>query len=91
MVSEQDPNWFEQVFSSAEIEELLHGWNDPDLYRADYIKVELLFPRDKAEDFVHAVFSRPQSPLIRRDLLAFASQVGAIVRAKLLQEEQRER
>lgn len=88
MVSEQDPNWFEQVFSSAEIEELIHGWDSLRDHRSDYIRVELIFPRHKAEDFVQAVFARPQPPIIRRDLLAFAAQVGHIVRAKLLQEQE---
>lgn len=81
---DSDP-WYESVFSSSEIEELLHGWNhDRDSHPdREYVVVELVFTKDKAQEFVDSALSRFYLPQVRKDLLTFAQQVAAIVRTKL--------
>lgn len=74
-------DWFEDVFSSAEIEELTWRGQRVLANTSQPIKVELYFDHKKAEEFIEA--NRRRSAGAIRDLLGFCYYLSQVVEAKL--------
>lgn len=79
--AENDDHWYEQVFSSAEIEELLYRGRVVEETVEIPLKVELYFDHDKAEEFIAATMTRSSDNV--RELLVFCRYLAEVVRWKL--------
>lgn len=83
MLSATDENddWYEQVLSSAEIEELTYRARVVEETIEVPIKIELYFDKDKAEEFIAATRTRSSDNV--RELLMFCRYLAEVVRWKM--------
>lgn len=83
MLSATDENddWYEQVFSSAEIEELTYRARIVEETIEVPIKIELYFDEDKAREFIAATRTRSSDNV--RELLMFCRYLAEVVRWKM--------
>lgn len=75
--------WPDDVFSSAEIEELTFRFKQALEETDKPIKVELFFTRDKADQFIEATRKATYHPIYAQQVLQFAVYVAGVVKGKL--------
>lgn len=77
------PDWPDDVFSSAEIEELAHRFGKVVDKIGMPINVELNFTRNKAYEFIATVRRAPYQPFAAHQLLSFCQYLASVVQDKL--------
>ncbi len=75
--------WPDDIFSSAEIEELTYRFQKAVEETDKPIKVELFFTPEKARQFIESTNKATYHPLFAQQVLAFAVYVAGVVKGKL--------